>query len=60
MSLLGGCLLGQKNYTEAERLLLAGHKGMKEREAELGIAEEGEVSGTRKALGKAAQFNEWR
>jgi eukaryotic-like serine/threonine-protein kinase len=31
-SLLGGALLGQKKYTDAEPLLLAGYKGMKQRE----------------------------
>ena len=32
MSMLGGTLLGQKNYAEAEPLLLKGHEGMKQRE----------------------------
>jgi hypothetical protein len=32
-SLLGGALLGQKKYTDAEPLLLAGYEGMKQREA---------------------------
>ena len=31
-SLLGGALLGQKKYAEAEALLLAGYEGMKQRE----------------------------
>ena len=31
-SMLGGLLLGQKKYEEAEPLLLAGYEGMKERE----------------------------
>jgi eukaryotic-like serine/threonine-protein kinase len=31
-SLLGGALLGQKQYADAEPLLLAGYQGMKERE----------------------------
>jgi len=31
-SLLGGALLGQKKYAEAEPLLLAGYEGMKQRE----------------------------
>ncbi len=31
-ALLGGTLLGRKNYAEAERLLLAGYEGMKQRE----------------------------
>ncbi len=32
-SMLGGALLGQKKFAEAEPLLLAGYRGMKEREA---------------------------
>jgi WD40 repeat protein/serine/threonine protein kinase len=32
-SLLGGSLLGQKKYAEAEPLLLSGYEGMKQREA---------------------------
>jgi eukaryotic-like serine/threonine-protein kinase len=32
-SMLGGALLGQKKYAEAEPLLLAGYQGLKEREA---------------------------
>ncbi len=31
-SLLGGALLGQKKYAEAEPLLLAGYEGMKQRQ----------------------------
>ncbi|HEY1663188.1 MAG TPA: serine/threonine-protein kinase [Verrucomicrobiae bacterium] len=34
-SLLGGDLLGQKKYAEAEPLLLSGYEGMKQREATL-------------------------
>jgi hypothetical protein len=30
--MLGGALLGQKKYAEAEPLLLAGYQGMKQRE----------------------------
>jgi hypothetical protein len=30
-SILGGCLLGQKKYTEAEPLLLGGYEGMLQR-----------------------------
>ncbi len=30
-SMLGGCLLGQKKYAEAESLLVSGYKGMKQR-----------------------------
>ena len=32
-SMLGGALLGQKKFTEAEPLLLDGYRGMKQREA---------------------------
>jgi hypothetical protein len=35
MSLLGASLLIQKNYADAERLLLAGYAGIKEREANI-------------------------
>ena len=31
-SMLGGALLGQKKYAEAEPLLLAGYEGLKQRE----------------------------
>jgi hypothetical protein len=34
-SMLGGALLGQKNYASAEPSLLAGYQGMKEREAKI-------------------------
>ena len=34
-SLLGGALLGQKKYVDAEPLLLAGYEGMKRREAKI-------------------------
>jgi eukaryotic-like serine/threonine-protein kinase len=34
-SLLGGALLGQKKYADAEPLLLAGYEGMKRREAKI-------------------------
>ena len=34
-SLLGGSLLGQKKYAEAEPLLLAGYEGMKQREGKI-------------------------
>jgi serine/threonine protein kinase/tetratricopeptide (TPR) repeat protein len=35
MSLLGGCLLGQEKYTEAEPLLLAGYTGLRQREGKI-------------------------
>jgi tetratricopeptide (TPR) repeat protein len=34
-SMLGGALVGQKKYTEAEPLLLAGYEGMKKQEAKI-------------------------
>lgn len=34
-SMLGGSLLGQKKYAEAEPLLLSGYEGMKQREASI-------------------------
>jgi eukaryotic-like serine/threonine-protein kinase len=34
-SMLGGALLGQKKYAQAEPLLLAGYEGMKQREAKI-------------------------
>ena len=39
--MLGGSLLGQKKYVEAEPLLLAGYEGMKQREVK--IPPEGKV-----------------
>ena len=41
-SMLGGALLGQKRYAEAEPLLLAGYRGMQERAAKV-IEENGSV-----------------
>ena len=38
-SMLGGTLLGQKKYAEAEPLLLAGYQGMKTREATIPAVE---------------------
>ena len=40
-SMLGGALLGQKKYADAEPLLLAGYEGMKQREET--IPSEGEI-----------------
>jgi hypothetical protein len=34
-SMLGGSLLGQKKYVDAESLLLEGYQGMKQREAQI-------------------------
>ena len=35
MSQLGGALLGQKNYAEAESMLVKGYEGMREREEKI-------------------------
>jgi eukaryotic-like serine/threonine-protein kinase len=37
-SMLGGCLLGQKKYTEAEPLLLSGYEGLKQRKDKIPTA----------------------
>ena len=39
MSLLGGALLGQGRYAEAEPLVVAGYEGMKAREARIAVPE---------------------
>ena len=66
-SLLGGSLLGQKNYSDAEPLLLAGYEGMKEREAK--IPPQGKIRLTEAlerlvqlydAWGKTDEAAEWR
>jgi hypothetical protein len=33
--MLGGCLVGQNRYAEAEPLLLQGYEGMRQREAQI-------------------------
>ena len=55
-SLLGSSLLGQKKYAEAEPLLVAGHEGMKQREAKIPL----EVRATRlkEALQRLVQLYE--
>jgi serine/threonine protein kinase len=42
-SMLGGALLGQKKYNEAEPLLLSGYRGMNEREATIPLYGGGEL-----------------
>jgi hypothetical protein len=54
-SMLGGALLGQKKYAEAEPLLLAGYEGMKWREAKIPLP--GEVRLT-EALERLVQLDE--
>jgi serine/threonine protein kinase/tetratricopeptide (TPR) repeat protein len=43
-SLLGGALLGQKEYAEAEPLLLRGYEGMKQREARISPQDKGRLT----------------
>ena len=66
-SLLGGSLLGQKNYAAAEPLLVSGYEGMKEREVK--IPPQGKIRLTEAlerlvklydAWGKTDQAAEWR
>jgi len=66
-SLLGGSLLGQKKYAEAEPLLLSGYEGMKAREAKIlaqgkpRLAEAGErVVKLYEAWGQPEKAREWR
>jgi hypothetical protein len=66
-SLLGGCLLGQKKYAEAEPLILSGYEGMKAREARIPVpgkpwltqaAER--VATLYEAWGKQEKADQWR
>src|SRR5262249_15506100 len=66
-SLLGGALLGQKKYEEAEPLLLGGYAGMKEREARIPMPERPRLAEAAERLaklyesqGKKEQAEEWR
>jgi eukaryotic-like serine/threonine-protein kinase len=65
--LLGGSLLGQKKYTEAEPFLLQGYEGMKAREAKIPASNKKVLSeaGARiiqlyEAWGKKDKADEWR
>jgi len=65
-SMLGGSLLGQKRYVEAEPLLISGYEGMKAREATLPprgkarLSEAAErVVGLYEAWGKPEKVAEW-
>jgi tetratricopeptide (TPR) repeat protein len=49
-SMLGGSLLGQKKYAEAEPLLLAGYEGMKQRERSIPAASQVRVKETLERL----------
>lgn len=66
-AMLGGALLGQKKYTDAEPLLLSGYQGMKQREAK--IPPQGKVRLTEalerlvqlyEATGKKEEADKWR
>ena len=66
-SMLGGSLLGQKKYAQAEPLLLSGYEGMKAREAKIPaqgkprLAEAGErVVKLYEAWGQTEKAAEWR
>jgi serine/threonine protein kinase len=66
-SLLGGALMGQKKYAEAEPLLVSGYEGMKQREAK--IPSQGKIRLTEalerlvqlyEATGKGNRAAKWR
>jgi eukaryotic-like serine/threonine-protein kinase len=66
-SLLGGALLGQKKYAEAERLIVSGYEGMKAREAKIAppgrpslTDAAGRVVKLYEAWGKKDKAAEWR
>ncbi len=66
-SMLGGALLGQKKYTEAEPLLLAGYEGMKQRESQMSPDDRPRLEETLQRLvqlydttGRTNQAAEWK
>jgi hypothetical protein len=66
-SLLGAALLGQQQYAEAEPLLLAGYRGMRDREASIPPQGETRIPEALERLvqlyeatGDASQAEEWR
>jgi tetratricopeptide (TPR) repeat protein len=66
-SLLGGSLLGQKRYADAEPLLLAGYKGMKQREDRIPEKDKSRLTESLERLvqlydawGKKDKADEWR
>ena len=66
-STLGGSLLGQKKYAEAEPLLISGYEGMKAREAKVPAAGKIRITEAAQRLvtlyeswGKPEKANEWR
>ena len=67
MSLLGGSLLGQKKYAEAEPMILGGYEGMKARQAAIPaaarylLADAGErIIALYQGWGKTDRAAEWR
>ncbi|MGD0258381.1 MAG: serine/threonine-protein kinase [Verrucomicrobiota bacterium] len=66
-SMLGGSLLGQKKYAEAEPLLLAGYQGMKQREARIPLEGKPRLTETLQrlvqlyeAIGRPDQAAKWQ
>jgi hypothetical protein len=66
-SVLGGSLLGQKKYTEAEPLLVSGYEGMKQRETSIPTEGKPRLSETLQRLvqlyeatGRTGQAAEWK
>jgi serine/threonine protein kinase len=66
-SLLGGALLGQKHYAEAEPLLLHGYEGMKERQTKIPPTEKKRLTEAierllqlQEATGKKEEAARWR
>jgi serine/threonine protein kinase/uncharacterized protein YjgD (DUF1641 family) len=66
-SLLGAALLDQKKYKEAEPMLLQGYEGMKERQAQIPLADRPRLTETLQRLvqlyeatGQAEQADRWR
>jgi eukaryotic-like serine/threonine-protein kinase len=65
--MLGGSLLGQKKYAEAEPLLLVGYEGMKQREANIPQEDKARLAESLERLaqlydgwGKKDKADEWR
>ena len=55
MSLLGGALLGQGRYAEAEPLVVAGYEGMKAREARITVPDQSRSARGGRAGGPAVR-----
>jgi eukaryotic-like serine/threonine-protein kinase len=67
MSVLGGVLLGQKKYADAEPLLLKGYQGMKAREKSIPVNSHSRLTEAVErlillytALGKQDELNKWQ